>query len=94
MTAEVRTITEEHGITRTMTDAHINRGNLSIDSLLLSATDAATWAMKLTTEDKLMLMRCQLQLQKNQVENTILIAKAKLRQREREDINKKLYLHH
>ena len=41
----LRTITEEHGITRTTKDAHVIRSNVSIDSLLLSATDVAPWAM-------------------------------------------------
>ncbi|XP_041369872.1 putative nuclease HARBI1 [Gigantopelta aegis] len=43
---------------------------------------------EMTAEDKLMLMRCQLQLQKAQVENAIVIAKTKLRQRDREVVKK------
>ncbi|KAH3803639.1 hypothetical protein DPMN_131905 [Dreissena polymorpha] len=37
----------------------------------------------MTTEDNLMLLRCQLLLQNTNVENLVLIAKEKLRQRSR-----------
>ena len=38
--------------------------------------------MELTAEERFILMSCQLQLQKTQVENSIMITKAKLRQAE------------
>ena len=70
--SKTQNITDYHGGTRNNMD-HVrcsyNRGNLNIDSLLFYYL-RCNMGDDMTTMDKLMLLSCQIQLQKTQVENT------------------------
>ena len=57
------TIIEKHGITQTMADAHIKMGNLNINSLFF-ALRKMPHGQEMMAKDKLLLIKCQLQLQK------------------------------